>query len=251
MPTYLCHGFRWHRRSIRFFVIIYDLLDAAPDWIVGRGSSAAILEHFYERYEFLPRPPSFRELSEPPVGHPGGPADERTGDESEDDDDDCTARLDQDPVLINDEWSVVKLLEEYDPRETVEPCRPYAYVADYAVRVELSAGVTEEIARYERIANERGDDSWFEKLRDALEKDEEIGWFVVVNGIEDDIVEAERQMRMTEQIPGQSHVNESDEKMEQGGIDTNHDSIDDTEKQQDMKRPSSRMKQLKDIGFQK
>ncbi|CAG9939048.1 unnamed protein product [Clonostachys rosea f. rosea IK726] len=248
MPTYLCHGFRWHRRSIRFFVIIYDVLDAAPDWIVGRGSSAAILAHFYERYEFLPRPPSFRGLSERPIPRSGGLTD---GDEGEGDDDNRTARLDQDPVLINDEWSAVKLLEEYDPRETVEPCRPHAYVADYAVRVELSADVTEEIARYERIASERGDGSWFEKLRDALEEDEEIGWFVVVNGIEDDIVEAGRGTSMTEQMPGQSQVNESDEKIEQGENATNHNSIDDLGKQQDMKRPSSRMKRLKEIVLRK
>ncbi|CAH0001452.1 unnamed protein product [Clonostachys byssicola] len=251
MPTYLCHGFRWHRRSIRFFVIIYDVLDAAPDWIVGRGSSAAILEHFYERYEFLPRPPSSRNLSEPPVGDPEGPTDESNGDESEGDDDNRTVRLDQDPVLINDEWSAVKLLEEYDPRETVEPCRPYAYVADYAVRVELSADVTEEIARYERIASERGGNSWFEKLRDALEKDEEIGWFVVVNGVEDDIVEAERRMRMAGHMPGQSHVDESDEKIEPGETATNDDSIDELGKQQDMKRPPSRMKRLKEIVLRK
>ncbi|CAH0021951.1 unnamed protein product [Clonostachys rhizophaga] len=248
MPTYLCHGFRWHRRSIRFFVIIYDVLDAAPDWIIGRGSSAAILAHFYERYEFLPRPPSFRGHSEPPIPRPEGLTD---GDENEDDDDNRTARLDQDPVLINDEWSAVKLLEEYDPRETVEPCRPHAYVADYAVRVELNADVTEEIARYERMTNERGDNSWFEKLRDTLEKDEEIGWFVVVNGVEDDIVEAKRGMRMIEQIPDHSRVNEPDDKIEQGEIDTNHDSIDESEKQQDMKRSSSRMKRLKDIVFRK
>ncbi|CAI6098393.1 unnamed protein product [Clonostachys chloroleuca] len=249
MPTYLCHGFRWHRRSIRFFVIIYDVLDAAPDWIIGRGSSAAILAHFYERYEFLPRPPSFRGLSEPPVPCPDGcPID---GDEGEDDDDNRTARLDQDPVLINDEWSAVKLLEEYDPRETVEPCRPHAYVADYAVRVELNADVTEEIARYERMTNERGDNSWFEKLRDALEKDEEIGWFVVVNGVEDDIVEVKRGMRMIERIPGQSQLNESHERAEQGEIATDHESIDDLGKQQDMKIPSSTLKRLKEIVLRK
>ncbi|VUC22102.1 unnamed protein product [Clonostachys rosea] len=220
MPTYLCHGFRWHRRSIRFFVIIYDLDDAAPDWIIARGSSAAILEHFYERYEFLPRPPSFRKLSEPPIERPGGPPNERSGNESSEDDNyNRTSGLDEDPVLINDEWSAVKLLEEYAPRESLEHCRPHAYVADYAVRVELSAGVTEEITRYERIAQERGDNSWFEQLRDALEKDEEIGWFVVVNGDEDGIVEAERGMRMIEQIPTEPHANESAEEVKERECD--------------------------------
>ncbi|KAI0387956.1 hypothetical protein F5Y04DRAFT_15188 [Hypomontagnella monticulosa] len=54
MPTYLCHGFRWHRRSIRYFVVIQNVDDAAPEWIVARHSSVALLDQFYELFDFLP-----------------------------------------------------------------------------------------------------------------------------------------------------------------------------------------------------
>ncbi|KAK8090589.1 hypothetical protein PG994_000094 [Apiospora phragmitis] len=54
MPTYLCHGFRWHRKSIRYFVVIQDLDDAAPEWIVARQSAIAFLYCFYDLFDFLP-----------------------------------------------------------------------------------------------------------------------------------------------------------------------------------------------------
>ncbi|XXG98280.1 hypothetical protein Hte_004603 [Hypoxylon texense] len=54
MPTYLCHGFRWHRRSIRYFVVIQNVDDAASEWIVARGSAEALLDQFYELFDFLP-----------------------------------------------------------------------------------------------------------------------------------------------------------------------------------------------------
>ena len=34
MPTYLCHGFRWKRDSIRFLILMNDIDDATPDWVV-------------------------------------------------------------------------------------------------------------------------------------------------------------------------------------------------------------------------
>ncbi|KAI1093015.1 hypothetical protein F5B19DRAFT_491782 [Rostrohypoxylon terebratum] len=54
MPTYLCHGFRWHRLSIKYFVVIQNVDDAAPDWIVTRNSPVALLDQFYELFDFLP-----------------------------------------------------------------------------------------------------------------------------------------------------------------------------------------------------
>ncbi|KAI1134427.1 hypothetical protein F5Y05DRAFT_236078 [Hypoxylon sp. FL0543] len=54
MPTYLCHGFRWHRRSIRYFVVIQDIEEAASEWIVARQSPIALLDQFYELFDFLP-----------------------------------------------------------------------------------------------------------------------------------------------------------------------------------------------------
>ncbi|KAI1450503.1 hypothetical protein F5Y02DRAFT_413225 [Annulohypoxylon stygium] len=54
MPTYLCHGFRWHRLSVKYFVVIQNVDDAAPEWIVTRNSPVAFLDQFYELFDFLP-----------------------------------------------------------------------------------------------------------------------------------------------------------------------------------------------------
>ncbi|KAI1172687.1 hypothetical protein F4777DRAFT_491592 [Nemania sp. FL0916] len=60
MPTYLCHGFRWHRKTVRFYIAKHDIEDGATEWIVAPRSEAAIIEHFYNSYNFLPpvNPPS-------------------------------------------------------------------------------------------------------------------------------------------------------------------------------------------------
>ncbi|KAI1201426.1 hypothetical protein F5X97DRAFT_37304 [Nemania serpens] len=54
MPTYLCHGFRWHRKSVRFYIAKHDIEDGATEWIVAPRSEAAIIDHFYSLYDFLP-----------------------------------------------------------------------------------------------------------------------------------------------------------------------------------------------------
>ncbi|KAI1420928.1 hypothetical protein F5Y12DRAFT_80755 [Xylaria sp. FL1777] len=61
MPTYLCHGFRWHRKSVRYYIVQHDIEDGATEWIIAPRSEAAILEHFYSEFNFLPStnpPPS-------------------------------------------------------------------------------------------------------------------------------------------------------------------------------------------------
>ncbi|KAK2614375.1 hypothetical protein N8I77_001211 [Diaporthe amygdali] len=63
MPTYLCHGFRWKRRSIRVYVVVQNLDDAAPEWVVKRGSPRSLIESFYNLFDFLPEctfPPTRR-----------------------------------------------------------------------------------------------------------------------------------------------------------------------------------------------
>jgi hypothetical protein len=35
MPTYLIHGFRWPRNQIRIHVILQNIDDAAPEWLIG------------------------------------------------------------------------------------------------------------------------------------------------------------------------------------------------------------------------
>lgn len=121
---------------------------------------------------------------------------------------------DADPVLAQG-WSPVKLLEEYDPANTEEVSRPHAYVADYVTRISDSVSIVEEIQRYESRArhsprppvtgpssdemlNKKRDTTklgsaagWLEQLRDELQRNEEIRWYVVVCGDEERTYPAE------------------------------------------------------------
>ncbi|KAL7893637.1 hypothetical protein HDV63DRAFT_386344 [Trichoderma sp. SZMC 28014] len=196
MPTYLCHGFRWTRRLIRIFVILEDLEDAAPDWIVGRDTSAAILESMSTKFDYLPqRLPRQPEEEQSEQSRPqSGTQEEQPPPEQAEktflhQDDDFTvppSRVpdSEDSVLVN-ETSAVKLLEEHDPEETHISARPFAYVADHVIRIDLSAHVSEEIAKYDALVIERNEGNWFEKLRDELQPGASIGWYVVVNGDEE------------------------------------------------------------------
>ncbi|KAJ4387190.1 hypothetical protein N0V93_007779 [Gnomoniopsis smithogilvyi] len=302
MPTYLCHGFRWQRRSIRVYVVVQDLDDAAPEWIIKQGSARNLIESFYNLFDFLPdctfpptrsssRTPGFRSISQSVSQSSMYQA------ANKDDDDDAsyhttrssrsrgrsspngsTSTLQQqsshtwdstrpvarrpssnssrkrseaagpsnahalssraalpfqahhcppsppasqpgfnpafqpsdpsDPVLAQN-WSPVKLLEEYDPANIEEVSRPYAYVSDYVTRINDSCSIVEEIQRYEArvrrdstppvtgassddMLNGKRDTSklgrragWFEKLRDQLQRGEDIRWYVVVIGDEE------------------------------------------------------------------
>ncbi|KAI2602225.1 hypothetical protein GGR54DRAFT_634143 [Hypoxylon sp. NC1633] len=259
MPTYLCHGFRWHRRSIRYFVVIQNVDDAAPEWIVARQSSIAILDQFYELFDFLPpcTHPA-RNLSQSPHRTPNGvPTSNGNGRGhsrvrsyagQEHNDKNArfgngengngsqqsrspdrhksmgqltgTKRRDDINLLQSPEppepqpddgrpfndWSVVKFLEEFDPTDLTVVSGPWAYVADYVVRIDTSVSVAEEISRYEArmktvpnkpmsgLSDESGrrintfgnkKAGWFEKLRDQLQRSEGIGWYVVVCGDEE------------------------------------------------------------------
>ncbi|KAL7785205.1 hypothetical protein V8C37DRAFT_413076 [Trichoderma ceciliae] len=195
MPTYLCHGFRWTRRLIRIFVILEDLDDAAPDWITGRSSSAAILERFSTKFDYLPQRLS-QKLSGEPSGQQSGQQSEHQPEHSTQDekqiahqDDNLTvppSRVPdcEDSVLAN-QSSAVKLLEEYDPEETSISARPFAYVADHVVRIDLSAKISDEMARYKALIEERNEGNWLERLRNELQDGAHIGWYVVVNGDEE------------------------------------------------------------------
>ncbi|POS79273.1 hypothetical protein DHEL01_v202334 [Diaporthe helianthi] len=320
MPTYLCHGFRWKRRSIRVYVVVQNLDDAAPEWVVKRGSPRSLIESFYNLFDFLPEctfPPTRRSSFAPRTYSQPHSLDRNSSitDDDDDDDDDnnddavshYTARSARgrstsrsrtvvtqqsqphlqhqyqyqyhylqdrdrdreressnssrkrskseisrkplpptthaqpgyqapahqappsppssqpqfagslshasdaataDPVLAQD-WSPVKVLEEYDPTNLDEVSRPYAYVADYVQRIDSSCSIVEEIARYEHMVrasrepavtgpssdetlNGKRDTArlgdlagWFEQLRDQLQRGEDIRWYVVVNGDEE------------------------------------------------------------------
>jgi hypothetical protein len=210
MPSYLCHGFRWHRRSIRVYVVVQNIDDAAPEWIIAPESSTSILESFYSLFDFLPevspqkqqqqqQQQQLQHRSKGSSGKNQGPPGEFAMPPP-------SVPPEEDDVLQN-QWSAVKLLEEYDTSDLGIVSRPYAYVADYVVRVDLSVSVVEEITRYEeRMAKESSDEramsggvsdeygrtshkkgggtgkkaGWFEKLRDQLQRGEDIRWYVVV-----------------------------------------------------------------------
>ncbi|KAL2109124.1 hypothetical protein VUR80DRAFT_2958 [Thermomyces stellatus] len=179
MPTYLCHGFRWHRKNIRIFAAQHDIDDAAPEWIIAPASRRGILSTMRELYDFLPPPPPgpSSEPEAPPSERPA-PGRRRKGGER---------------------YASLALLEEYDPEDLRTLNSPYAYVADHVVRVDLSAGVAAEIAAYEagmkesgsmsgaasdEYGRKKGTKGWFERLRGELEAEEEIRWYVVVCGDE-------------------------------------------------------------------
>jgi len=103
-------------------------------------------------------------------------------------------------------------VEQYDPDDMLAVSQPYAYVADYMVEVRLGVSVADEMAKYEAkmraeedIAPNTSSSSgngdlaspvlsardirrksrrlgWFEKLKDGLEKGENLGWYVVYCG---------------------------------------------------------------------
>jgi hypothetical protein len=281
MPTYLVHGFRWHRPCIRIHVILNDLEDATPEWILAPATSMSILNSLYTLYDFLPpsnpppiayanipippipgeedEPPEERpttpkkvkksksmislrsrsmsrktkrqaEFSPPVNGHSHGYADRKGSTSGSDHRPSTTSgsihRQSTKPEKkpsFND-WSAVKLLEQYDPNDMTIVSQPYAYVGDYMVEISLGVSIAEEMAKYEtKIKDEEGPLSpvtpgtsstpavggdlaspnrsasmsmrdmrrksrrlgWFEKLRDSLQKGEDIGWHVVVCGDEE------------------------------------------------------------------
>ncbi|KAH6856697.1 hypothetical protein B0I37DRAFT_80990 [Chaetomium sp. MPI-CAGE-AT-0009] len=242
MPTYLCHGFRWQRRSVRVYVILQNLDDASPEWIIPAKSSQCILKSFYEVFEFLP-------YCSPKRGRytPTRELDSGDGDDDDDGrvpnssnsstkarsqsrsrgrsqsqstqqsrsqsranhqpplpplptttDDSSSASISAEDDFGAQSWSAIKLLEEYDPNDLTAVSRPYAYVADYAVRIDLSCSIIDEIAKYEQkqlqsahpaVSIPSGESpsqsqGWFESLRDELQHGEEIRWYVVVNNDE-------------------------------------------------------------------
>jgi hypothetical protein len=373
MPTYLLHGFRWHRASIRIHIILQDLEDAAAEWIVAPATSITLLNSFYSLYDFLPpsHPPTaptfaptatssnakeyeqhmisrhrggigqWEKIPPPPeipfeeeykvqppktltrrnksmaslrsLGRKKKPANlapqptnntlrpttavngASNGYHSHQSSDlrprtsaaasVSTTRTHTShsrshsgvngagtkapkPISFND-WSVVKLVEQYDLNDMEVVSQPYAYVADYMCEVRLSKGLKEEMEQYEERRRKEMEDrigavhggspigssgingshgkhggsmsslengggvamsydngayngnshisgsptingpslstnpstsgalsprdlrrkskrqNWFEKLRDGLQKNEEIGWFVVVCGDEE------------------------------------------------------------------
>ncbi|KAK0102011.1 hypothetical protein ONS95_001183 [Cadophora gregata] len=299
MPTYLLHGFRWDRVSIRVHIVVHDLEDAAPEWIVAPATSVTLLNSFYTLFDFLPpsNPPpasyplasaadkvvvedgtdnGTRTLKDAPTGSIGSLKElvrrpiSGTKDRERDSNSDSgrenqkqrpistpsttakatmaksPAKPDKKPTF--NDWSAVKLVEQFDPDDLASVSQPHAYVADYMIEVPLGVSITEEMAKYEakikeeeaslslpstpgttgdgtntNTGNEKGGLStpplsareirrrsrrlgWFEKLRDGLQKGEDIGWFVVVCGDE------ERKAPSVDMTEGESSGSEELEK---------------------------------------
>jgi hypothetical protein len=249
MPTYLVHGFRWTRGAIRIHIALHDLDDAAAEWIVAPASAITILNSFYTLFDFLP--PSQSPVTSAPSSTPASPgfvlpppqklpavprspglAKAAAGGSSVAGPRNNSASA---PPKFND-WSAVKLLEQYDPDDESIASQPFAYVADYIVPVSLSADIAAEMAAYEErqradvqpilspgtpsgFPHSNGDSAtaggangtsnslgrravpaslserdlrrksrrlgWFEKMRDQLQKEATIGWYVVVCGDEE------------------------------------------------------------------
>ena len=50
MPVYLVHGFRWPRIKIRHQVILQNIDDASPEYIMSPASSAAIIAQLHTQF---------------------------------------------------------------------------------------------------------------------------------------------------------------------------------------------------------
>ncbi|KAI4642002.1 uncharacterized protein J4E78_010303 [Alternaria triticimaculans] len=50
MPTWLVHGFRWPRAQIRIHVILQNLDDAAPEWLMAPATTACLIQNFKSQW---------------------------------------------------------------------------------------------------------------------------------------------------------------------------------------------------------
>ncbi|POS88004.1 hypothetical protein EPUL_004520 [Erysiphe pulchra] len=211
MPVFLLHGFRWTRINIRILVILNDIEDAASEWIMAPATSKALLDNFYKKYDFLPscRPPlptcqqaikiSSNVISEEKLAKDLDlPCTLRSNNSRKTLPCESTLSLNMDPPIHFNDWSPIKLVEQYDPDEQFVCSQPYAYVADYLVKVDLSVALDEQIQKYENFRAEQCRDleekqnagssahelekHWLERLRNELEKESDIGWYVVYCG---------------------------------------------------------------------
>ncbi|KAK0665901.1 hypothetical protein QBC41DRAFT_158664 [Cercophora samala] len=169
MPTYLTHAFPLPRPLIRIFTVLHDLSPCSPEHLISPPSSHSLLSCFHSLYPFLP-------FASPPPDFP--PATPPTGFD----------------LLVSQSYSPVKVLEVYNPDDLASAFTPYAYIADYAIRIDDVADITAITSQY--LEND-----WFSKLRDELMnigggvveaveggegvKAGRIGWYVVVNGDEE------------------------------------------------------------------
>jgi hypothetical protein len=225
MPTYLLHGFKWLRTSIIVHIIQHNLEEAAADWLMAPATSISLLNSFYSTYDFLPPSHSPLSLSSSAESSPARPRTSTKNVKKPTTDLRNGSRSDKPSTLVNpragrvlgremevmegkgrspefNEWSAVKLVEQYDVDDLEILSQPYAYVADYMMEIKLGASISEELEKYQaktKSEEPEGDLAsprvsprewrrksrrlgWLERLRDELEKEADIGWYVVVCG---------------------------------------------------------------------
>ncbi|KAF2257772.1 hypothetical protein CC78DRAFT_179555 [Lojkania enalia] len=61
MPTWLVHGFRWPRPLIRIHIILQNLDDCAPEWLMAPATASELMDNFNQLYpDIMPKLPSLR-----------------------------------------------------------------------------------------------------------------------------------------------------------------------------------------------
>ncbi|KAF1979454.1 hypothetical protein BU23DRAFT_496059 [Bimuria novae-zelandiae CBS 107.79] len=61
MPTWFVHGFRWPRPKIRIHIIVENLDDCAPEWLMAPATTAELIRNFQKLYpEQLAQLPNLR-----------------------------------------------------------------------------------------------------------------------------------------------------------------------------------------------
>ncbi|KAH7081905.1 hypothetical protein BKA63DRAFT_562438 [Paraphoma chrysanthemicola] len=50
MPTWIVHGFRWPRAQIRIHIILQNIDDAAPEWLMAPATVSCMLENFKQQW---------------------------------------------------------------------------------------------------------------------------------------------------------------------------------------------------------
>jgi hypothetical protein len=89
------------------------------------------------------------------------------------------------PPQVDISDAPIRLLEEYhyDEDAVDVDCPPYAYVADYVVKVQAGVNVTEEMRKYAELPV-KGEEGWLEKLMSGVrvfgEDTGDMGWWIVV-----------------------------------------------------------------------
>ncbi|KAK0735843.1 hypothetical protein B0T21DRAFT_289783 [Apiosordaria backusii] len=174
MPTYLTHAFPLPRRLIRIFTVLHDLTPCSPEHLISPSSSHSFLTCLHNLYPFLPF------ISPPPEFPPSSP----------------TTQFN---LLQSQSYSPVKLLEPYNPEDLSSAFTPFAFIADYAVKINDVGDIAEVMKGYD---DNQDENDWFERLRDELMKiggavvkpaegaeggikPGRVGWYIVVNGDEE------------------------------------------------------------------